>query len=73
MIAQSIKDRNYRAWKGAKWANRWDPECGCYLDHKGNIIVEPSSLILETLMESLKQEDEQREREIHQIKLKKKS
>ncbi|MFS7911118.1 hypothetical protein Hanom_Chr02g00114271 [Helianthus anomalus] len=63
MIAQSIKDRNYRAWKEAKRANRWDQDRECYLDDKGNIIVEPSSLILETLMESLNQEDGQRERD----------
>ncbi|MFS7929766.1 hypothetical protein Hanom_Chr04g00336341 [Helianthus anomalus] len=63
MIAQSIKDRNYRAWKEAKRANKWDPDRECYLDQKGNIIVEPSTLIVETLIESLKQEDEHRERE----------
>ncbi|MFS8019469.1 hypothetical protein Hanom_Chr15g01404141 [Helianthus anomalus] len=34
MIAQSMKDRNYRAWKEAKRANRWDPDRECYLDKK---------------------------------------
>ncbi|MFS7977059.1 hypothetical protein Hanom_Chr10g00899741 [Helianthus anomalus] len=58
-----MKDRNYKAWKEAKRANRWDSDRECYLDPKGKIIAEPSSLILETLIESLKQEDEQRERE----------
>ncbi|MFS8034907.1 hypothetical protein Hanom_Chr17g01586751 [Helianthus anomalus] len=41
MIAQSIKDKNYRAWKEAKKANRWDLDRECYLDRKGNIIAEP--------------------------------
>ncbi|XP_022026823.1 myosin-2 heavy chain, non muscle-like [Helianthus annuus] len=63
MIAQTMKDSNYRAWKEAKRANRWDPDRECYLDPKGNIIAEPSTPVVETLIESLKQEDEQRERD----------
>ncbi|XP_035831996.1 uncharacterized protein LOC118481024 [Helianthus annuus] len=58
-----MKDKIYRAWKEATQANRWDPDRECYLDPNGNIIVEPSSVTLETLIESLKQEDEQRERD----------
>ncbi|MFS7935682.1 hypothetical protein Hanom_Chr05g00406451 [Helianthus anomalus] len=57
-----MKDRSYLAWKEAKRANRWDPDRERYLDPKGNIIAEPSKLIGETLIESLNQEDEQRER-----------
>ncbi|MFS7994269.1 hypothetical protein Hanom_Chr12g01103871 [Helianthus anomalus] len=64
LIAQTMKDRHYRAWKEAKKANRWDPVSECYLDPKGNILDEPSTLLVETLIESIKQEDEQREREI---------
>ncbi|MFS7977763.1 hypothetical protein Hanom_Chr10g00907801 [Helianthus anomalus] len=62
MLALNMKDKIYRAWKEAKKANRWDPDRECYLDPKGNIIVEQSSVTLETLIESIKQEDEQRER-----------
>ncbi|MFS7915094.1 hypothetical protein Hanom_Chr02g00161301 [Helianthus anomalus] len=47
MLAQTMKDRNYRAWKKAKKANRWDSDRECYLDPKGNIIAEPSTLIEE--------------------------
>ncbi|MFS8001436.1 hypothetical protein Hanom_Chr13g01190371 [Helianthus anomalus] len=60
MLAQNMKDKNYRAWKEAKRANRWDADQECYLDPKGNIIVEPSTLVVETLIEQLKQEDEER-------------
>ncbi|MFS8018497.1 hypothetical protein Hanom_Chr15g01392721 [Helianthus anomalus] len=63
LLTQTMKDRNYRAWKEAKKANRWDHDRECYLDPKGNIIVEPSTLIVETLIEQLKNEDEERERE----------
>ncbi|MFS7987846.1 hypothetical protein Hanom_Chr11g01027651 [Helianthus anomalus] len=52
LLAQTMKDRNYRAWKEAKKANRWDPSRECYLDPKGNIIAEPSTLNVETLIES---------------------
>ncbi|MFS8019437.1 putative transcription factor interactor and regulator CCHC(Zn) family [Helianthus anomalus] len=58
LIALHMKDKIYAAWKEAKRANRWDPDRECYLDPKGNIIVEPSSVKVETLIESLKQEDE---------------
>ncbi|MFS8003139.1 hypothetical protein Hanom_Chr13g01210411 [Helianthus anomalus] len=64
MIALNMKDKIYRAWKEATKANRWDPNRKCYLDPTGKIIVEPSSVTLETLIESLKQEDEQRERDV---------
>ncbi|MFS8001443.1 hypothetical protein Hanom_Chr13g01190441 [Helianthus anomalus] len=63
MLAQNMKDKNYRAWKEAKSANRWDVDRECYLDPKGNIIVEPSTPVVETLIEQLKQEDEERQRE----------
>ncbi|MFS7996950.1 hypothetical protein Hanom_Chr12g01135981 [Helianthus anomalus] len=44
MLAQNMKDKNYRAWKEAKSANIWDDDQESYLDLKGNIIVEPSTL-----------------------------
>ncbi|XP_021991517.1 spindle pole body component 110-like [Helianthus annuus] len=63
MLAQNMKDRNYRAWKEAKSENRWDADRECYLDPKGNIIVEPSTLIVETLIEQIAQQEEERQRE----------
>ncbi|MFS8019179.1 hypothetical protein Hanom_Chr15g01400851 [Helianthus anomalus] len=71
MIALNMKHKIYRALKEATKANRWDPDRACYLDPTGKIIIKPSSVTLETLIESLKQEDEQRE--MLQRKLKKKS
>ncbi|XP_035830760.1 uncharacterized protein LOC118480158 [Helianthus annuus] len=47
LIALNMRDKIYVDWKEAKKANRWDPDQEYYLDPK----------------ESLKQEDEQRERE----------
>ncbi|MFS7954123.1 hypothetical protein Hanom_Chr07g00626611 [Helianthus anomalus] len=63
LLAQTMKDINYQALKEAKKANRWDPDRECYLDPKGNIVADPSTLIVETLIEQLKQEDEERARE----------
>ncbi|MFS7969298.1 hypothetical protein Hanom_Chr09g00807511 [Helianthus anomalus] len=63
MLAQTMKGRNYRAWKEAKKANQWDSDRECYLDPMGNIIAEPSTLIVETLIEQLKREDEERKKE----------
>ncbi|MFS7905025.1 hypothetical protein Hanom_Chr01g00042891 [Helianthus anomalus] len=34
LIAQTMKDRNYQAWKEAKRANRWDGDRECYFDPK---------------------------------------
>ncbi|MFS7945610.1 hypothetical protein Hanom_Chr06g00526311 [Helianthus anomalus] len=62
LMALHMRDKIYAAWKEAKKANRWDPDRECYLDPKANIIVERSSVKLKTLIESLKQEDEKRER-----------
>ncbi|XP_022020137.1 uncharacterized protein LOC110920219 [Helianthus annuus] len=55
MIAQNMKDKIYRTWKEAKSAKRWDAERECYLDPKGNIVVE-------TLIEQLAEEEEERHR-----------
>ncbi|MFS7966061.1 hypothetical protein Hanom_Chr09g00769471 [Helianthus anomalus] len=67
LIAQTIKQKIYEAWKEAKGAKRWDPDRECYLDPKGNICVEPSSVDVETLKKSVQERKEQeklkRERE----------
>ncbi|KAF5818555.1 putative transcription factor interactor and regulator CCHC(Zn) family [Helianthus annuus] len=60
LLAQTMKSKIYNTWKEAKKAKRWDLDRECYLDPKGNIVIEPSSVIVETLIESIKQEDEQR-------------
>ncbi|XP_021995996.1 uncharacterized protein PFB0145c-like [Helianthus annuus] len=62
MIAQNMKDKIYRTWKEAKSAKRWDANRECYLDPKGNIVVEPSSVTVETLIEQLAEEEEERQR-----------
>ncbi|KAJ0786545.1 putative transcription factor interactor and regulator CCHC(Zn) family [Helianthus annuus] len=61
MLALHMKDKIYVAWKEAKIARRWDPDRECYLDPKGNIIVEPSSVKVETLIKSIVADEEQRE------------
>ncbi|KAM0064239.1 putative transcription factor interactor and regulator CCHC(Zn) family [Helianthus debilis subsp. tardiflorus] len=53
LLAQTMKIRIYNTWKEAKKAKRWDPDRGCYLDPKGNIVVEPSSVDVETLIKSI--------------------
>ncbi|MFS7912644.1 hypothetical protein Hanom_Chr02g00132331 [Helianthus anomalus] len=42
MLALHMKDKIYASWKESKRARRWDPDRECYLDPKGNVIVEPS-------------------------------
>ncbi|MFS7936380.1 hypothetical protein Hanom_Chr05g00414901 [Helianthus anomalus] len=61
MMALHMKDKIYAAWKEAKRARRWDPDHECYLDPKGNMIVEPSSVKVETLIKSIAADEEQRE------------
>ncbi|MFS8002904.1 hypothetical protein Hanom_Chr13g01207551 [Helianthus anomalus] len=39
LVAQTMKDINYRAWKEAKMANRWDPDQECYLDRKATTLL----------------------------------
>ncbi|MFS7946238.1 hypothetical protein Hanom_Chr06g00533671 [Helianthus anomalus] len=66
MLALHTKEKIYAAWKEAKRANRWDPDRKCYLDPNGNIIVEPSSVEVKTLIKSIEETEEteeQRERE----------
>ncbi|KAM0007872.1 putative transcription factor interactor and regulator CCHC(Zn) family [Helianthus debilis subsp. tardiflorus] len=63
MFALHTKEKIYAAWKEAKRANRWDLDRECYLDPKGNIIVEPSSVEVETLRKSIAETEEQRKRE----------
>ncbi|MFS7947175.1 hypothetical protein Hanom_Chr06g00545011 [Helianthus anomalus] len=60
MLAQTMKDRHYRAWKEAKSTKRWDAVRECYLDPKGNILLEPSTLLVETLIEQIIEEEEAR-------------
>ncbi|XP_035834106.1 uncharacterized protein LOC110882178 [Helianthus annuus] len=62
MLAQTMKDRHFRAWKEAKSAKRWDADRECYLDPKGNILVEPSTLLVETLIEQIAEEEEANQR-----------
>ncbi|MFS7946045.1 hypothetical protein Hanom_Chr06g00531381 [Helianthus anomalus] len=56
-----MKTKIYNTWKKAKKTRRWDPDRECYLDLKGNIIVEPSSVEVETLIKSIAEAEEQRE------------
>ncbi|MFS7934778.1 hypothetical protein Hanom_Chr05g00395681 [Helianthus anomalus] len=63
MLALHTKDKIYATWKEAKRANRWDPDREFYLDPKGNMIVEPSSVEVETLIKSIAANEEQRERD----------
>ncbi|XP_035830839.1 uncharacterized protein LOC118480217 [Helianthus annuus] len=62
MLAQCMKDKIYRTWKEEKSAKRWDADRECYLDPKGNIVVEPSSISVETLIEQIAEEKEARQR-----------
>ncbi|XP_035838279.1 ELKS/Rab6-interacting/CAST family member 1-like [Helianthus annuus] len=61
-LALTMKDRHFRAWKEAKSAKRWDADRECYLDPKGNILVEPSTLLVETLIEQIAEEEEANQR-----------
>ncbi|XP_035843408.1 PH domain-containing protein DDB_G0287875-like [Helianthus annuus] len=58
-----MKDKIYRTWKEAKSAKIWDADRECYLDPKGNIVVEPSSISVETLIEQIAEEEEEEEEE----------
>ncbi|KAJ0490443.1 putative transcription factor interactor and regulator CCHC(Zn) family [Helianthus annuus] len=60
LLAQTMKTRIYNTWKEAKKARRWDTDRECYLDPKGNIVVEPSSVDVETLIKSIAEAEEQR-------------
>ncbi|MFS7996830.1 hypothetical protein Hanom_Chr12g01134431 [Helianthus anomalus] len=51
MLAQNMKDKNKSSLERGKSANRWDADRECYLVPKGNIIAEPSTLIVEILIE----------------------
>ncbi|XP_022024576.1 paramyosin-like [Helianthus annuus] len=62
MLAQCMKDKIYRTWKEAKSTKRWDADRECYLDPKGNIVVEPSSISVETLIKQIAEEEEARQR-----------
>ncbi|XP_021971732.1 synaptonemal complex protein 1-like [Helianthus annuus] len=62
MTTQCMKDKIYRTWKEAKSAKRWDADRECYLDSKGNIVVESSSVSVETLIEQIAEEEEARQR-----------
>ncbi|KAF5817656.1 putative transcription factor interactor and regulator CCHC(Zn) family [Helianthus annuus] len=59
MMAQHMKEKIYEAWKEAKRARRWNPDRECYLDPKGNIIVEPTSVDVETLIKSIAETEQQ--------------
>ncbi|MFS8019603.1 hypothetical protein Hanom_Chr15g01405681 [Helianthus anomalus] len=43
-VGITYEGKIYAAWKEAKRANRWDPDHLCYLDPKGNIIVEQKNI-----------------------------
>ncbi|MFS7912323.1 hypothetical protein Hanom_Chr02g00128641 [Helianthus anomalus] len=58
-MALHMKKKIYEAWKKAKKEKRWDPDHECYLDPKGNILVVPSSVDVETLMKSISTVEEQ--------------
>ncbi|MFS7946022.1 hypothetical protein Hanom_Chr06g00531141 [Helianthus anomalus] len=60
IMAQHMKQKIYEAWKEAKRARRYDPDRECYLDPKGNICVEPSSVDVETLIKSISETEEQK-------------
>ncbi|MFS8033744.1 hypothetical protein Hanom_Chr17g01573191 [Helianthus anomalus] len=67
LIAQTMKTKIYNTWKEAKKARRWDTNRECYLDPKGNIVVEPSSVNVETLIKSIAEEEEE-QRKIDEAK-----
>ncbi|MFS8034350.1 hypothetical protein Hanom_Chr17g01580141 [Helianthus anomalus] len=52
-LAQRQKKKIYEAYKEAKKAKRWDPDRECYLDPKGNICIDPSTIDVETLMKAI--------------------
>ncbi|KAM0046020.1 putative transcription factor interactor and regulator CCHC(Zn) family [Helianthus debilis subsp. tardiflorus] len=58
-MALHMKKKIYEAWKEAKKAKRLDPDRECYLDPKGNILVDASSVDVETLMKSILSAEEQ--------------
>ncbi|MFS7948751.1 hypothetical protein Hanom_Chr06g00563551 [Helianthus anomalus] len=61
MLVLHTKEKIYAAWKEAKRANRWDPDRECYLDPKGNIIVERSLVEVVTLIKSIAETERQRD------------
>ncbi|KAJ0743532.1 putative transcription factor interactor and regulator CCHC(Zn) family [Helianthus annuus] len=58
-LAQRQKKKIYDAYKEAKKAKRWDPDRECYLDPKGNILIDPLTIDLETLMKAIPLVEEQ--------------
>ncbi|KAL9996914.1 putative transcription factor interactor and regulator CCHC(Zn) family [Helianthus debilis subsp. tardiflorus] len=58
-LAQRQKKKIYDAYKEAKKAKRWDPDRECYLDPKGNIYIDPSTIDMETLMKAIPPDEEQ--------------
>ncbi|MFS7945832.1 hypothetical protein Hanom_Chr06g00528761 [Helianthus anomalus] len=62
-LAKRQKKRIYDAYKEAKKAKRWDPDRECYLDPKGNICIDPSTIDVETFMKSIPPVEEQIKRD----------
>ncbi|MFS7912048.1 hypothetical protein Hanom_Chr02g00125291 [Helianthus anomalus] len=58
-LAQRQKKKIYEAYKEAKKAKRWVPHHECYLDPKGNICIDPSTIDLETLVKTIPTVEEQ--------------
>ncbi|MFS8024341.1 hypothetical protein Hanom_Chr16g01462101 [Helianthus anomalus] len=58
-LAQRQKKKIYEAYKEAKKAKRWDPDRECYLDPKGNICIDLTTIDVETLMKSIPPVEEQ--------------
>ncbi|KAJ0728253.1 putative transcription factor interactor and regulator CCHC(Zn) family [Helianthus annuus] len=58
-LAQRQKKKIYDAYKEAEKAKRWDPDRECYLDPKGNICIDPSTIDVEILMKSILPVEEQ--------------
>ncbi|MFS7945315.1 hypothetical protein Hanom_Chr06g00522851 [Helianthus anomalus] len=58
-LAQRQKKKIYDAYKEAKKAKRWDLDRECYLDPKGNICIDPSTIDVETLMKAIPPVEEQ--------------
>ncbi|MFS8034016.1 hypothetical protein Hanom_Chr17g01576241 [Helianthus anomalus] len=58
-LAQRQKKKIYDAYQEAKKARSWDLDHECYLDPKGNICIDPSTIDVETLMKAIPPVEEQ--------------
>ncbi|MFS7979099.1 hypothetical protein Hanom_Chr10g00923371 [Helianthus anomalus] len=52
--ARAYLSGEYKKYREARWANRWDPDRECYVDPKGNPTVDPD----EKLVDEVKKADE---------------